>query len=228
MYIHNGHAGRCCSQLTRHKKSKLACLQGCAVAASVICSRQITQGFRWTSLLLDWLSATPSRVLRRISCCKPTSCAIANTHFMMFRDDFYRMSSAGDIDESAPRGRSRDQCRGSLEISKLPNRGILLVTNVDRLQRGRNRRRETATARIVARCDIPTPNLCCAVPCDAEICSSCCCCSIHKVPQDGDSDGGRALAQRGPKIHIYNHGAQAMVMPKCRRTTWWELVQSKP
>lgn len=60
----------CCSvQLTRQRKSKLACWHGCATHGSVIVSRQITQGFAASFSS----SATSLRVRWRISCRKSTS-----------------------------------------------------------------------------------------------------------------------------------------------------------
>lgn len=43
-YEHRGHVERSCNQLTRHKKSKEAWLQGTATAFSEMQSRQMTQG----------------------------------------------------------------------------------------------------------------------------------------------------------------------------------------
>lgn len=62
--IHRGQTRRCCSQLARHKKSKLSCLQGIAIAASLTASKHMTQGLVPSSSS----SAISCRVLLRISC----------------------------------------------------------------------------------------------------------------------------------------------------------------
>lgn len=68
--LQRGQLARCSSQLARHRKSKLAWLQGTVMQGSLMVSRQITQGFA-TLASSSW--TTSRRVRCRTSCCTPPS-----------------------------------------------------------------------------------------------------------------------------------------------------------
>lgn len=79
-YIHRGHTRRCCSQLARHKKSKLSCLQGIPMAASLTASKHMTQG----PVPSSSSSATSCKVLLRISCRTVASSAMKQPELVVY------------------------------------------------------------------------------------------------------------------------------------------------